>query len=590
MASADAQRRTFAQAQVSTAGSSGNQIAALPDTRADGRFLGVRDHAGITVGGFSQRSAFPWVKFSFILVAILAWLRMMRLCVDDGSNLELQVDKWGQSLFAIGLAGILVAILVPAYLLGACVLVAACGLPFWRFIRWRNAQVSDETLQLGWHHLFVSPAIPFRPAPDVQFALPSSLAANVPSGTISLVGKSFTDRITQAAAEKPSGFQWALAVLGHAIAKRATDIHLGTKDNQVALRLRVDGELVPLEPLSIESGLLVINVFKVLSDLSIADKRRAQDGSFRADVDGRRLCFRVSSQGTNTGEKLSIRILDPAANLATFSALGVNARLEERLLAMLSRKSGLTLFAGATGAGKSTTAYAGLRYLDSGERNIVTIEDPIEYSIPSIDQIEVKSRSGQTFKLALRSLLRQDADIVLIGEIRDEETAKTACQAATTGQLVLSTLHSTDSISALFRMMDLGVDPYNTAAALRCVVSQQLIRKLCIQCRIAYTPDEETLRKLGLLDFHGELYHSPDPQTNPCLHCNGRGFLGRTGIFELLELNRPIRDLIRDRASATAITSAALENGMTTLWDDGLRLVRDGIISPLEFYRVVDES
>jgi type II secretory ATPase GspE/PulE/Tfp pilus assembly ATPase PilB-like protein len=427
----------------------------------------------------------------------------------------------------------------------------------------------------------------------VPFALPSGIGAEGANSTIVLVGKSFTNRVKDEGRDgesRSSGFNLTLALLGHAISKRATDIHIGAKDDQVALRLRVDGELVPLDPLPTELGLPVINVFKVLSDLSIADKRRSQDGSFRADVDGRRLCFRVASQGTNTGEKLSIRILDPAENFSTFAALGITDQMDKRLKGLLGRHNGLILFAGATGAGKSTTAYAALRYLNSGDRNIVTIEDPIEYSIPSIDQIEVKARTGQTFQDGLRSLLRQDADILLIGEIRDNESARVACQAATTGQLVLSTLHANDSVSAAFRLADLGVDPYMIASALRGVVSQQLIRKLCTQCRIAHRPSDEDLQRLGLADLQGELYHIPEPSANPCLNCNSRGYLGRTGIFELLEVTSPIRDLIRERAGDTAIAAAARENGMIPLWDDGRRLLREGIISPLDFQRIIDEA
>ena len=599
-ASMDSGRKLLAQTEASSVDARDNQAAddgensTTPARRRAGQFPSVDDpDLEGTIGGYSQRSGFAWIKFSIVLVALFVWLRAMRLCVDDDQKLELQVESWGRALFGIGLAGILTAILLPAYLLGTCVLVASCGIPFWRYMRWRNAQVSERTPRLGWGSLVTSSEIPFRALPDTQLELPSGLMAGTSSRTIVLLGKSFSDRVTNFGpndeAKSSSGFQMTLALIGHAVTTRATDIHVGTKDEQVMLRLRVDGELVPLDPLTIESGLSVINVFKVLSDLNIADKRRSQDGSFRADMDGRRLCFRVSSQGTNTGEKLSIRILDPAANFSTFETLGVTDQLQERLTALLSRSSGLILFSGATGAGKSTTAYAGLRYLDSGERNIVTIEDPIEYSLPSIDQIEVKTRAGQTFESGLRSVLRQDADVVLIGEVRDEETAKIACQAATTGQLVLSTLHATDSVSAVFRMADLGVDRHNLAAALRGIVSQKLIRRLCTKCRIAFAPDDEVLRKLHLSDFHGELYQSPDPLTNPCLNCNSRGFLGRVGIFELLEVTLLIRDLIRDKAGYSAITAAARENGMTTLWDDGLRLVRSGIISPKEFHRVVDD-
>ena len=544
------------------------------------------------LGGLWQAFGSPWFKFSLVLIALFVWLRMLRQCVDDGRNRQLQVGSWSKKLFAIGLTGILVAILLPSNLLGAGVLVASCVAPFRQYARWRNEQVNDQTSRLRWSHLLSIPETPVAPVGDVEMELPSGLTGFPAGGKITFIGKSFGERVTRATtseASKSSGFETALALIGHAVSRRATDLHVAARDDKVALRLRIDGEIFALEPLPVQMGLSVINVFKVLSDLDIVDKRRSQDGSFRADVDSRRLCFRVSSQGTISGGKLSIRILDPAERFSSFAPLGVNDRLQEQLKAILSRTSGLVLFAGITGAGKSTTAYAALRHLDSGDRNIVTIEDPIEYNIPSIDQIEVRTRAGQTFEAGLRSLLRQDADIVLIGEIRDEETAKIAVRAAMTGQLVLSTLHATDAISALLRMIDLGVDCYNIAAALRAVVGQQLIRRLCTQCRIAYKPDQQMLQRLGLSGFQGELYQSPDPLSNPCLDCNGRGFLGRTGMFELLEVTSPIRDLIRDRAGVAAVTSVALEQGMTRLWDDGLRLVRAGVISPQDFLLAVDE-
>lgn len=547
--------------------------------------------AQLTSGGFSQPFGFPWLKFLLVLTALFFWLRALRLCVDDSRNPQLQVDSWSKRLFAIGLAGILVAIFLPSYLLGAGVLAASCAVPLWQYARWRNMQVNDKASRWRWSHLLVFPDTPSYSGSDVELELPSSLTDCSTDRRIAFVGKSFGERITRATtseAVKSSGFETALALIGHAISRQATDLHVGAKDDKVAVRLRIDGEIVAMEPLPTKMGLSVVNVFKVLSDLNIADKRSSQDGSFRADVDGRRFCFRVSSQGTNTGEKLSIRILDPAERFSTLSPLGVSDHMEERLKGILSRKSGLIVFAGITGAGKSTTAYAALRHVDSGERNIVTFEDPIEYSVPSIDQIEVRTRAGQTFEAGLRSLLRQDADIVLIGEIRDEETAKIAVRGAMTGQLVLSTLHATDAASAVLRMADLGVDAYNIAATLRAVVGQQLVRRLCTQCRIVFEPDEQMLERLGLSGFQGDLYQRPDPMSNPCLNCNGRGFLGRTGIFELLEVDPSIRDLIRDKASISAITSAAVKHGMARLWDDGLRLVRDGIISPQELLLAVD--
>jgi general secretion pathway protein E len=575
-----------------------NDVDSPPRRRAEGDFPRATDLErnptlipNLPMGQYRRESDFAWVKFSIVLVAFFVWLRSMRLCVDDGRASELDVGGWGARLFLIGFAGIVVAMLLPMYTLGAGILAATCILPFGLFVRWRNARVGEAVPRLNWRRLFVRQMKPFRPAHHRHEAA-SGDGLGPSSAEIVLLGKSLTSRSTDSRlddeARNSPGFRNALALIDQAVAKRATDLHVNTKVDQVTARLRIDGQLVALDPLPLETGLSAINVFKVLCDLNIADKRRSQDGSFRADVNGRRLSFRVSSQGTQTGESLSIRILDPARSFSNFSALGMSEPLQERLTACLGRSHGLVLFAGVTGAGKSTTAYAALQTLNSGEQNIVTVEDPIEYNIPSIDQIEVNVRARQTFQTALRSILRQDADIVLVGEIRDEETAQMACQAATTGQLVLSTLHASDAVSAVFRLVELGVDRHNAAGALRAVAAQQLVRKLCLDCRVAYRPDEVALDELGLSRFDGELYQSPDPLTNPCPTCNGRGFIGRTAIFELLEFNHEIRDLVREKSGATDILEAARHCGMTTLWDNGRRLVRDGIVSPQEFHRLVE--
>jgi general secretion pathway protein E len=303
-----------------------------------------------------------WVKFAIVLPAAITWLRSMRLCVEDSDDLQLNVDSWARKIFAWGLAGILTAMLLPAWLVGAGVLIATCGIPSWTYVRWRNSHVTDPALKVGWKQFLIVPRPQKRKAPDVQFVMPfSGLVAPNVVGNMSFVGRSFSDGVVNSVSDdegrKPSGMRTTLTLLGEALSRHATDIHVATKEDKVVVRLRIDGRIVALDPLPRETGLSLINVFKVLGDLNIADRKRAQDGSFRVDVDGRRLCFRVALQGTDTGEKLSIRILDPAANLATFPALGFTSQLEGRLESILNRSSGLVLFCGATGAGKSTTAY-----------------------------------------------------------------------------------------------------------------------------------------------------------------------------------------------------------------------------------------
>lgn len=539
----------------------------------------------------SVQVVFRWGKFAVVLIGLFVWLRATSLIDDDGKHLL--TTSWSRWVFGLGFFGVVAAFLSPDLIVSVGLVVAACGIPYWRYLIFRNGKVADTLPRLRWRHLLSGPRERFSRTNRVAVELVSNPNESTDTRKIMFLGNTLSGRSSLDGSGgnlKPAtGFQMAISLIDQAVGKRATDLHLSTKENEIAVRLRVDGELITLDNLSLEMGLSVINVFKVLCDLNIADKRRSQDGSFRADVDGRRLSFRVSAQGTNIGEKLSIRILDPAYNFSSFSSLGMTEDIQRRLSAALERKFGLVLFAGATGAGKSTTAYAALRSLDPSERNIVTIEDPIEYSIPSIDQIEINARAGQTFESGLRSLLRQDADVVLVGEIRDSETCQTACQAATTGQLVLATLHGNDSFSAMFRLLDLGSDRHTVGAALRVILSQQLVRRLCTNCRIEYQASELAYRNDGLGNHYGSFFRRPEPEANTCLQCNGRGFLGRTGMFELLEVTQTLRDLIRSNAGSSEIINAARANGMVTLRDAAIRLIHEGIISVEDFDRIVDD-
>lgn len=573
-----------------------NAEPAVPSARDLPDYHKLRVHAPFGRGRI--RSWFPWIRFGIVLVAACVWLRAMRLCVDDARDYDLDEGRWSAWLFFAGLAGILIAIVIPAYLLGAGILLVACLVPFIGFVRWRNRSVPGTVKPMGWKSLFFRPAEFYRPSRRADGRLKSEpskdskmTSDNLPD--VVLLGNTLTSRDTDARltehARHSQGFRSAMQLIEQAVTRRATDLHIHTAEQEVTVRMRVDGELRQVDSLDTDTGLSTINVIKVLADLDIADRRRSQDGSFRAEVDGRRLNFRVSSQGIQTGEKLSLRILDPAQHLATFWSLGMPQPEYEKLMAVLSRSQGMVLFAGATGAGKSTSAYAALRTLDAKSRNIVTVEDPIEYQIPDVDQIEVNLKAGQSFQTALRSLLRHDTDVVLIGEVRDEETAQIACQAATTGQLVISTLHANDTVTGLFRLNELGIEPYITASAVRAVISQQLVRLLCPQCRVSYKPSEKTLESVGLAGVDGATYfRAMDPNVNSCLTCNGRGFLGRTGVFEYLEVTPAIRDMVRRKVEAPEIRRVALEQGMTSLWENGLRLVKQGVVSIAELEHAVE--
>jgi type II secretory ATPase GspE/PulE/Tfp pilus assembly ATPase PilB-like protein len=296
----------------------------------------------------------------------------------------------------------------------------------------------------------------------------------------------------------------------------------------------------------------------------------------------------MASQGTRHGEKLSMRILDQANSVSTLEGLGMRKQLEDKIKGLIDQPHGMILSCGPTGAGKSTTLYAFLSHIDRYENNIITVEDPIEYKMDGVTQIEINQKSGQSFGQSLKSILRQDPDVVMIGEIRDDETAKIACQAAATGHMVFSTVHANDSIAAVFRILDLGVEPFMLGGSLTGIIAQRLARKLCPHCKEAYHPNPDFLKKAGLsTEKVKEFYRPPTNPEETCTHCGGLGYRGRAGVFELLTINERMRDMIRDKAAMSAIKAEARKDGMLYMKEEGLRLVVRGVTSVDELLRVV---
>jgi general secretion pathway protein E len=320
--------------------------------------------------------------------------------------------------------------------------------------------------------------------------------------------------------------------------------------------------------------------------MDITERRKPQDGSFRAETEGRQIDFRVATQGVQFGEKMSLRILDQGSSVKTLPSLGLRKQLMEQVAEIVHQPHGMFLSCGPTGAGKSTTLYAALQEIDSLENNIITIEDPVEYKMANVTQIEINTKAGQTFAGSLRSILRQDPDVVLVGEIRDSETAKIACQASTTGHMVFSTLHANDTVTALFRLIDLGVEPFLIASSLSAILGQRLVRKLCEDCRQPYRPDVELLHQLGLPAEKVDKFYRPPKSGNACPTCSGMGYMGRMGVFELLVLTDRLRDMIRENPNLAAIKAEARKNGMLYMIEEGLRLVVKGTTSLEELRRV----
>ena len=372
-----------------------------------------------------------------------------------------------------------------------------------------------------------------------------------------------------------------------AILRRATDVHLEPKEEELAIRLRIDGVMYPTEPFDRPTGDALVNIFKVLSAMDITERRRAQDGSFGAELENREIDFRVATQGTREGEKMVIRILDQANSVSTLAKLGMRKQLTERIENVIHEPHGLFLCCGPTGAGKSTTLYCCLNEIDSYQKNIITIEDPVEYKMDGVTQIEINTKADQTFAGSLRSVLRQDPDVVMLGEIRDGETARIACQAANTGHMVFSTVHANDTITALLRLIDLEVDPSMLATSISGILGQRLARRLCPQCKEAYKPNPEFLKKAGLPANKIDNFYRPPKVPTHCTNCGDLGYKGRIGVYELLLINDRIRDLVREKAAVSAIRAEARKNGMLYMKEEGLRLVIRGVTSIEELLRVV---
>ncbi len=357
----------------------------------------------------------------------------------------------------------------------------------------------------------------------------------------------------------------------------ASDIHLMPSVEAMNVRFRVDGVLQELvDPITYDKAEQVVNRIKILCDLDITERRMPQDGHFRIVLEGQDIDFRVVTSPTIFGEKAVLRVLDRSTTVLDMRHLGFETTLIQKFRKHLSKPHGIITMTGPTGSGKTTTLYSALKILNSKEKNITTVENPIEYRMNDITQIQVNPDIGLTFAHCLRSILRQDPDIILIGEIRDLDTTEIAIRASLTGHLVFATLHTNNAGGAITRLLDMGVEPYLLASTLRCVLSQRLVRTICKQCRNEYIPDAAMLEEIRLnLDDMAKFGDEPlkFAYGKGCGHCFQTGFYGRTAIGELLETNDEIRDLIVNRAHTIHIEEAAIRNGMVSLNKDGLRKI-----------------
>jgi type II secretory ATPase GspE/PulE/Tfp pilus assembly ATPase PilB-like protein len=533
------------------------------------------------------------LKLVPVILIFLLWAWTTYWVDDDAKELNnTRFELWNSAIFFSGLLGLALIWAIPIYPISLTLLLLSYFVPLFTYIYVRNQTVPDEDKVLTPYHLGeLANGVLNRIGMRGLFNR-GDTGTDRSGPPIEFIGKSQgmskVDPSRVAQAEESRSYMSAKELVYDAVLRRSTDIHFEPTPEQVAIRYRIDGILHAAEPFDRATGDAVINVFKVLSALDISEKRKPQDGSFGAKLEGRELEFRVATSGSKSGEKMVMRILDNAAGVSRIDDAGLRPKLAQEIRALVTQPHGMFLCCGPTGSGKTTTLYACLREIDRFQKNIITVEDPIEYHLDNITQMEINTKSGQTFAGSLRSILRQDPDVIMIGEIRDQETATIACQAATTGHMVFSTVHANDTVTALFRLLDLGVEPFMIASALTAVLGQRLVRVLCENCKEPYKPKPEFLKKANLpADKVDVFYRRPAEPQEVCPQCGGTGYLGRTGIFELLVITEPMRDMIRENPSINAIKAEARKNGMIYLQEDGLRQVIQGKTSIDELLRVV---
>ncbi|KPJ74161.1 MAG: hypothetical protein AMS14_05760 [Planctomycetes bacterium DG_20] len=526
-------------------------------------------------------------KLILVVLYLYVWLYTVDWVNKDSNFVDERQVMWNAINISVGLLGVLFLLVVPPFGVAYLLAVVAWSIPTSIYAVIHNAKVSYELkvftaqhFNRVWDRMMARLGVRAKPAatgPAAHVGAPVDLYNNE--------GLPAFAQVHPDTGIQPGESEAVLALkelLYEACKYRATDIHFDPQKEQVAVRLRIDGILHPTDSFDRSLGTHVMQAVKVLSGMDIAERRKPQDGNFAFAVDEHTIDVRAATAGQLGGEKMALRLLDKDKGLLQLSGLGLSRKMEERVRQIARQPHGLLVVSGPTGCGKTTTLYACLKEIDAYQRNVVTLENPIEYHLDNVSQRAIDLKAGITFAESLRSTLRQDPDVIMVGEIRDHETAEIAFQAATTGHMVFTSLHATDTVSSLFRLINLGLESYMIASALTAVLSQRLVRVLCENCKEPYKPREEWLRKANLPSDKIDVFY----RAVGCEACRATGYFGRTGIFELLILTDRIREILRERPSINAIKAEARKNAMLYLQEEGLKKVIAGVTSITELLRV----
>jgi general secretion pathway protein E len=546
----------------------------------------VQSHADQDITTRPYQSYMSHIWLVLIAAAVVLWLMMLDWINKDSVLVKENPRLWNTLFYSVGIFSFCVAWLISVPVRSAIIFAALVGGAYASYVAVRNAKVEYPDRVWTRNHFNIIYKKVLSAAGTRAYTKAAEAANKSKRETttvpVTLVSRDGSRQEAEIEDKSGSALQAVKYLIYEAAQNRVTDIHLEPKGSSVAVRYRIDGILHNTEPLPRDLGASTISAVKVLSAMDISEKRRPQDGSFSAELPGKTVDFRVATAPSIQGERMMIRILDRQQGLMSVDNLGFTKRVNDDILKFAASPNGMMIVTGPTGHGKTTTLYAILNKIDAFQRNIVTVEDPVEYQLENINQTSINVKAGITFPNTLRSMLRQDPDVILVGEIRDNETAEIAMQAAMTGHLVFSTLHTSDAVSVIFRLLDLGVEPYLISTAVTCMLSQRLIRVLCNNCKAPYRPEPEFLAKAGLSPDKVDVFY----KGVGCERCQGTGFYGRTGVFEFLTINDELRDLIRSSPSVTELYRVARKTGMKTLEEDGILKVARGITSVKELLRV----